>query len=247
MRRTILSLLFALAEALWAETDLSFVERFVAGQATLNRDPERFLTGRLKQSDRKSTKPVLLEKVEGLWSDRYSLYGRVFIPGAALPTVVAAALNYSSHAGFYPSVARSRECPPNKQGERVFRYWTKPGRPTITESKVRVTNLLPARYLIESEMTGALEHSDPADLCKIELQPAGWVKTMRSFWRYEAADGGVYLESDGLALVTQLPLANGKTRKALREMLTEALGCIQLCFRGDGLRTRTSTCRCPAD
>ena len=231
----LLTLLLAFPSPSSADDNV-YLQDFAREQKARESSASTFLVGRVPQSERASPELIILQ-MKDTPSDVYRLYGRIFVPGGVLSEIVKFAREYDRHACVYTSIQQSKTCSGTPDAGITFRYWTKPGRPTVTESIAHHRWIGANRYAISSTMTGTgPPQSD--DLCKINLKPHGWVHNLDTFWRYETADGGVYIESEGVAVISTPPVIgylfiDSSLKDVLRTTFQEALKTIQSRFRRD--------------
>lgn len=142
--------------------------------------------------------------------------GTIFIPGAGVPQVKAVLQDYENYKVFYkPEVTESRVV--NHTGEEfdVFLRLYKKQVITVvlnTNYHVRYGMLDPQRMYVNSRSTRIAQASDAKHLEAREDpigNDGGYLWRLSSYWRFEAADGGVYAECRAISLSRDVPALVG--------------------------------------
>jgi len=142
--------------------------------------------------------------------------GTIFIPGAGIQQVKAVLQDYENYKVFYkPEVTESRLI--NHTGDEfdVFLRLYKKQVITVvlnTNYHVRYALLDPQRMYVNSRSTRIAQASDPKHP-EAREEPigndGGYLWRLNSYWRFEAADGGVYAECEALSLSRDVPALIG--------------------------------------
>ncbi|HEY6390122.1 MAG TPA: hypothetical protein VIX89_02520 [Bryobacteraceae bacterium] len=142
--------------------------------------------------------------------------GTIFIPGASIQKVKAVLQDYDNYKVFYkPEVTESRVV--NHTGEEydVFLRLFKKQVITVvlnTNYHVRYGMLDQQRMYVNSRSTRIAQVSDPKHP-EAREEPAGndggYLWRLNSYWRFEAADGGVYAECEAISLSRDVPMLVG--------------------------------------
>ncbi len=150
--------------------------------------------------------------------------GMLFIPGATLDQVKNALRDYSHYKNFYrPEVIESKELAHTGDDYDVFlRLYEKQIITVVlnTTYHVRYEMLDAQRMSVTSRSTRIAEVKDPDRSYTEEVTDGGdtgvlW--RLNSYWRFEAADGGVYAECEAISLSRDVPLGLGWMIKGLLE------------------------------
>jgi len=150
--------------------------------------------------------------------------GMMFIPGATIAQVKAALQSYQHYQDFYkPEVTESKELAHSGDEYDVFlRLYEKYVLTVVlnTTYHVRYAMLDPRRMTVTSHSTRIAEVKDP-DQSVTDEQPvgddSGFLWRLNSYWRFEAADGGVYAECEAISLSGDVPLGLGWMIKGFLE------------------------------
>lgn len=150
--------------------------------------------------------------------------GMLFIPGASIDRVKAALEDYGNYKNFYkPEVIDSKTLAHAGDEYDVFLRLRERQLLTVvlnTTYHVRYAMFDPSRMYVISRSTRIAEVQDP-DQSYTEELPAGddngFLWRLNSYWRFEAADGGVYAECEGISLSRDVPLGLGWMIKGFLE------------------------------
>ena len=148
----------------------------------------------------------------------------VFIPGATMGDVKAVLQDYEDYKNFYkPKVIDSKELAHHDDEYDVFlRLYEKHVLTVVlnTTYHVRYGMLDPQRMHVTSRSTRIAEVKDSKKLYT-EEEPVGddtgFLWRLNSYWRFEAADGGVYAECEAISLSRDVPLGLGWMIKGFLE------------------------------
>jgi len=142
--------------------------------------------------------------------------GTIFIPGAGIQQVKTVLQDYDNYRIFYkPEVTESRVI--NHTGDEfdVFLRLYKKQVITVvlnTNYHVRYGMLDPQRMYVNSRSTRIAQASD-AKHPEAHEEPigndGGYLWRLNSYWRFEAADGGVYAECRAISLSRDVPALVG--------------------------------------
>jgi len=139
--------------------------------------------------------------------------GMAFLPRANLQDVKAVLQDYENYRNFYkPKVIESKELAHNGDEFDIFlRLYEKHVLTVVlnTTYHVRYDMLDPQRMSVTSRSTRIAEVKDSKKSYS-EGEPvghdAGFLWRLNSYWRFEAADGGVYAECEAISLSRDVPL-----------------------------------------
>jgi hypothetical protein len=161
--------------------------------------------------------------------------GAVFIPQARLSDVLAVVRDYDHHARIYhPDVVVSRTV--SHQGDRytVFlRLLKRKGIAVVldTEHDIEYRRLDDNRWQSRSRTTRVAELENAGTERERTLPPGrdhGFLWRLNSYWHFEQADGGVYVECEAISLSRAVPsslawLIDPIVRRLPRESLLSTL------------------------
>lgn len=158
-------------------------------------------------------RPACMEIPGGLihdWS------GLVFIPEASIEQVLAILQDYNSDARYFrPQVVKSRLIKRSSEDFQVFLRLHETEIITVvldTEYDIRYTSIDPTHVCASSlstriaEVEGAgtaREHDD------VPGEDDGFLWRLDSYWRFEQADGGVYVQCEAISLTRDIPTGLG--------------------------------------
>ena len=142
--------------------------------------------------------------------------GTIFIPGAGIQQVRAVLQDYENYKFFYkPEVTESRLISHTGDEFDVFLRLYKKQVITVvlnTNYHVRYALLDPQRMYVNSRSTRIAQASD-AKHPEAREEPigndGGYLWRLNSYWRFEAADGGVYAECRAISLSRDVPALVG--------------------------------------
>ena len=141
--------------------------------------------------------------------------GTVFIPAVNLETVIAWVHDYDHHAGRFPEVIASKLI--SRQGD-TFQLYFKVRRKKIITAYYNTYYTAtyhrkgPHRVFSDSRSTKIAQLDEP-DTPQEHEKPvgddSGFLWRLNSYWRYEEADGGVYVECESVSLSRSIPFGFG--------------------------------------
>jgi len=142
--------------------------------------------------------------------------GTIFIPGAGIQQVKAVLQDYENYKVFYkPEVTESRVTGHTGDEFDVFLRLYKKQVITVvlnTNYHVRYGMLDPRRMYVNSRSTRIAQVSNPKHP-EAHEEPigndGGYLWRLNSYWRFEAADGGVYAECRAISLSRDVPALVG--------------------------------------
>jgi hypothetical protein len=142
--------------------------------------------------------------------------GTIFIPGASIQQVKAVLQDYENYKVYYkPEVTESRQISHTGDEFDVFLRLYKKQVITVvlnTNYHVRYALLDPQRMYVNSRSTRIAQASD-AKHPEAHEEPigndGGYLWRLNSYWRFEAADGGVYAECEAISLSRYVPALIG--------------------------------------
>ena len=168
---------------------------------------------------------VVIEKLETTDSGRpisvpdgmiHHWIGTVFIPGATLAQVLAFEEDYDHQASFFqPDVISSKILQHTGPDFAVnLRFYKKKAISVVldTDHQVHYASIDANRAWSESWTTRVQQVDHPGQPGE-KLQPQGrddgFLWRMNTYWRFEAKDGGVYVESQSVSLTRDIPTGLG--------------------------------------
>jgi hypothetical protein len=142
--------------------------------------------------------------------------GSMFIPGATIAQAQAVLKDYPNYKNYYaPKVTESKVLAHNGDDYEVFlRLYEKNVLTVVLNTTYRVHFSMPdARHLsINSHSARIAEVKDP-DESNDKEKPVGndmgFLWRLNTYWRLEAADGGVYARCEAVSLSRSAPLGFG--------------------------------------
>ncbi len=139
--------------------------------------------------------------------------GMMFLPGATLASVQAVLEDYANYKNYYkPEVIESREISHSGDEYDIFlRLYEKHLLTVVLNADNHVQYRMPdaQHLLVTSHSTRIAEVKDPGKSYTDEFQvgnDSGFLWRLNSYWRFEAADGGVYAECEAISLSRDVPL-----------------------------------------
>ena len=175
-------------------------------------------------------------------------YGAVFLPGVNLQRVLKFVQSYDDHYRYFKEVERSRLI--SRQGDtfkiyyRLFRskltqtvhYNTEHTAIYRTHDKTRASSRSFTTRIAELENVGTQKEKE-----KPVGNDNGYLWRLNSYWRFQEADGGVYVECESVSLSRSIPWPlgyvpglNGLVESLPRESMQNTLSSIR-----DGLSAET--------
>jgi hypothetical protein len=158
--------------------------------------------------------------------------GTVFIPGATVEQVLAVVKDYDHTARYYsPDVVSSRLISRNGDEMRVFMRLRKHKVVTVvldTDYDVHYTRLDESHQYSFSRSTRVSEVADAGAASEHDLakgEDHGFMWRLNTYWAFEQADGGVFVECEAVSLTRDIPtgldwligpFVNGIPRESLR-------------------------------
>ena len=145
--------------------------------------------------------------------------GMMFLPGATLDDVRSVLQDYANYKNFYkPKVIESKEISHSGDDYDVFLQLYEKHVLTVvlnTTYQVHYKTIDSQRMEVISRSTRIAEMKGT-----IEQQPGndtGFLWRLNSYWRFEAADGGVYAQCEAISLSRDVPLGLGWMIKGFLE------------------------------
>lgn len=140
----------------------------------------------------------------------------VFVPGGTLEQTLAFVEDYDRQQQFYsPDVQRSRLIWRHGDDFHVFLRFRRTKVVTVvldTEHDVHYTRVDATHAYSRSISTRIREVANPGKPGEHELSPEedhGFLWRLNSYWRFEQADGGVYIECEAISLTRDIPTGLG--------------------------------------
>jgi hypothetical protein len=145
--------------------------------------------------------------------------GSMFIPGATLDQTQAVLRDYANYKAFYaPKVVESKQLSRSGDEYDVFlRLYEKHLLTVVLNSTyhVRYSTPEPRHLIVTSRSTRIAEVQEEKE------QPVGdddgFLWRLNSYWRFLAADGGIYARCEAISLSRDVPLALGWMLKGFIE------------------------------
>lgn len=138
--------------------------------------------------------------------------GTMFLPGATLAQVRGVLQDYANYKNFYrPKVIESRELAHHgDEYDILLRLYEKHILTIVLNTTYRVRYEMPdANHLIvNAHSTHVGEVKDPGKSYVEEVpqgSDSGFLWRLNSYWRFEAADGGVYARCEAISLSRDVP------------------------------------------
>jgi len=138
--------------------------------------------------------------------------GAVFIPGVTVAQVLALAQDYNQHQDYYkPEVVRSRLVSRDRNDFKIFYRLRKKKVITVTLNTDHDVHYFPVsatREYSRSYTTRIAQVEDagrPTEREKPVGQDGGFMWRLNSYWRFDAREGGVYVECESISLTRDIP------------------------------------------
>jgi hypothetical protein len=142
--------------------------------------------------------------------------GTTFIPGATLAQVQSVLRDYAGYKNFYrPKVIESRQLARNgDEYDVLLRLYEKHILTVVLNSTYHIRYEMPDsnHLIVTSRSTHIGEVKDPGKSTAEEVPPgedSGFLWRLNSYWRFEAADGGVYARCEAISLSRDVPAGLG--------------------------------------
>lgn len=169
----------------------------------------------LVQIDSQCSSPNCTQVPEGLIHD---WIGLVFVPAISLTQALATLQDYNRDAAYYPSeVVRSKLLA--KSGDEFHVYLRLKQEQIITvvldtEFDIHYTHLDRDRVYARSYSTRVAEVSAPTETKDVDTgerseKDHGFLWRLDSYWRFYAADGGIYIQCEAVSLTRDVPAGLG--------------------------------------
>lgn len=150
--------------------------------------------------------------------------GTMFLPGATLASVKAVLQDYANYKNFYkPEVIESREVSHSGDDyEILLRLYEKHILTVVLNANYHVEYRMPdpQHLWVTSHSTRIAEVKDPGKSYTDEFpvgNDSGYLWRLNSYWRFEAADDGVYAECEAISLSRDVPFGLGFLLKGFLE------------------------------
>ena len=155
--------------------------------------------------------------------------GSMFMPGATLAQVRSVLQDYANYKNYYrPKVIESREISRHTdptQGDEydvLLRLYEKHILTVVLNStyRIRYESPAPNRLMVTSRSTHIGEVKDPGKSYTEEValgDDSGFLWRLNSYWRFVAADGGVYARCEAISLSRDVPPGLGWMLKGFLE------------------------------
>lgn len=157
--------------------------------------------------------------------------GAAFVPGARIEDVIAVVRNYNRYTEYYkPSVIDARTLSQKAEADRFYVVMVNKSmfmkRALDSEYRSRFTQVDPNRWYSVAETTRVQEVSDEGRIP--DGEGSGYIWRLCTVSRYQERDGGVYIETEAMALSRPIPgalhwVVDPIVRRVSRESLTTSL------------------------
>ena len=142
--------------------------------------------------------------------------GTMFLPGATLAQVQSVLRNYPEYKNFYrPKVIESHQLAHNgDEYDVLLRLYEKHILTVVLNSTYHIRYEMPdpKHLVVTSRSTHVGEVKDPGKSSTEEVaqgSDSGFLWRLNSYWRFEAADGGVYARCEAISLSRDVPAGLG--------------------------------------
>ncbi len=142
--------------------------------------------------------------------------GTTFMPGATLAQVQSVLRNYAQYKNYYrPKVIESQLLAHSgDEYDVLLRLYEKHMLTVVLNSTyhIRYETPDPKHLIVTSRSTHIGEVKDPGKSTTEEVAPgsdSGFLWRLNSYWRFEAADGGVYARCEAISLSRDVPAGLG--------------------------------------
>jgi hypothetical protein len=150
--------------------------------------------------------------------------GSMFMPGASIAQMQSVLRDYANYKTFYrPKVIESREVAHNgDESDVLLRLYEKHILTIVLNSTYHIRYEMPdsKRLIVTSRSTHIGEVKDPGKSYTEEVaqgSDSGFLWRLNSYWRFEAADGGVYARCEAISLSRDVPPGLGWMLKRFLE------------------------------
>lgn len=138
--------------------------------------------------------------------------GTTFLPGATLAQVQSVLRDYADYKNFYrPKVIESQQLAHNgDEYDVLLRLYEKHILTVVLNSTYHIRYEMPdpKHLIVTSHSTRIGEVKNPGKSTTEEVTPgedSGFLWRLNSYWRFEAADGGVYARCEAISLSRDVP------------------------------------------
>ena len=138
--------------------------------------------------------------------------GTTFLPGATLAQVESVLRDYADYKNFYrPKVIESQQLAHNgDEYDVLLRLYEKHILTVVLNSTYHIRYEMPdpKHLIVTSRSTRIGEVKNPGKSTTEEVTPgedSGFLWRLNSYWRFEAADGGVYARCEAISLSRDVP------------------------------------------
>jgi hypothetical protein len=141
--------------------------------------------------------------------------GSVFIPGVTLERTLVVMQDYNHKDAYLPEVLASRLLSREGNDFRIYLRLLKKKVITVvlnTEHEVKYTKLDATKWRSASRSTKIAEVENAGKPDEREKPPGtgeGFLWRLNSYWRFEARDGGVWVECEAVSLTRDIPTGLG--------------------------------------
>ena len=150
--------------------------------------------------------------------------GSMFMPGASLAQVQSVLRDYAGYKNFYrPKVIESQQLSRNgDEYDVLLRLYEKHILTIVLNSTYHIRYEMPdaKRLIVTSRSTHIGEVKNPGKSYTEEVaqgEDSGFLWRLNSYWRFEAADGGVYARCEAISLSRDVPAGLGWMLKGFLE------------------------------
>jgi hypothetical protein len=200
-----------------------YVEQAEAqAQASMRSDPVRDPT--LRSGEERVQAAAEARNVDAPGAMIQDWVGSMFLPGATLTQVQSVMRNYAAYKNIYrPKVIESQQLAHSgDEYDVLLRLYEKHILTVVlnTTYHIRYEMPDPKHLIVISRSTHIGEVKDPGKSTTEEVTPgsdSGFLWRLNSYWRFEAADGGVYARCEAISLSRDVPAGLGWMLKGFLE------------------------------
>jgi len=141
--------------------------------------------------------------------------GAVFVPNVTIAKAIASVQDYDHREAYRPEVMQSRILSHDGDHFRIFMRLLKKKVITVvldTEHDIRYQKLDDSRWRSSSRTTKIAEVENPGKPDEREKPPGtgeGFLWNLNTYWRFQARDGGVWIECEAISLTRDVPTGLG--------------------------------------
>jgi hypothetical protein len=197
-----------------AAFDLYVEQAEAQARAKMNSDPVR--DPKLRRGEARVEAVDAARNVNAPGAMIQDWVGTTFMPGATLAQVQSVLRNYAQYKSYYrPKVIESQQLAHSgDEYDVLLRLYEKHMLTVVLNSTyhIRYETPDPKQLIVTSRSTHVGEVKDPGKSTTEEVAPgsdSGFLWRLNSYWRFEAADGGVYARCEAISLSRDVPAGLG--------------------------------------